>query len=553
METMTHFDTDVLVVGGGPVGLALANELGMQAVPTLVIEQRDRVGYTPRAKLTNVRTAELLRRWGLADALRQASTMPADQPSNIVFTTRMTGHVLARFENAFYRTTERTDLYSEPAQWVPQYTLEEVLRQGAVDRPSVELRFNTELVSLREIEGGVIATLRRTGEEGRFEVRARYVVGTDGGRSTVRSQLGIAMQGEGALDTNLNILFRAPEVVAFYERMPAIQYWTVNSEACALMGPVDDKGLWYLIAARLGSEADPDNADPKKFISAAFGAELDIEIVNTDPWKAHSLLADRYGRGRVFLAGDACHMHPPFGGHGMNMGIGDALDIGWKLAAVLKGWGGDSLLASYELERRPVHRQVMDESGANYRLAGTGLLRDHLEADDALGEQTREALGRQIVSDKKREFFNLGLVLGYRYENSPIVDDDRSKSADMGMSIDYRPSARPGSLAPHFWMQDDRSLFDTLGHGFTFLADIDVPESEIEKVRREAASRRVPLTIVRIDDPRFFAMYEAHMAVVRPDQHIAWRGSELPDLAQLFAKVVGFANVGRAVMQQAPE
>ena len=526
----TAIDVDVLVVGAGPVGLALANELGLQSIRCLVIEQRERVGYSPRAKLTNVRTAELLRRWGLADELRRASSMPKEQPSNIVFTTRLNGHLLARFENAFYRTAEPDDLYSEPAQWVPQYTLEEVLRGGAARRSGVELRFNTQLSSLEQAAGAVVATAVDT-QNGRLsDIRAKYVVGADGGRSKVRSLLGIPMEGAGALASNLNVLFRAPAMADFYRRMPAIQYWTVNPDACALMGPVDDRGLWYVIAARVGDEmqaSDPEAA--RRLIAGACGMAMDVEIVDIDPWQAHCLMANSYASGRVFLAGDACHMHPPFGGHGMNMGIGDAADLGWKLAATVQGWGGADLLKSYEAERRPVHRMVMDESNSNYELAGRGLLRDNLDADGLLGERARHELGQEILRGKRREFFNLGLVLGYSYRGSPIVAAEATQAQSDQLSIDYLPSASPGSLAPHFWMRGGASLFDTFGNQFTLLVERGTAPAEVQALAKAAELSGLPLKVVTVDDPRFKQLYQARLAIVRPDQHIAWRGHAAPD------------------------
>ena len=327
---------DLLVAGAGPVGLALAIELGSRGVRCLVVERNDRVGYSPRAETTNVRTRKHLRRWGIADKLRQASPTPPDYPPNVVFATRMNGHELARFENAFNGRRERNELYAEEAQWVPQYTLEEVLRQHAASLPGVSIQFDTELAGFVEADGGVSAQLTDLGSGERRTVQCAYLVGADGAHSQVRDLIGARMHGTGAMAKNYNIVFRAPDLVRRHALGPAIMYWMVNPDVPAVMGPMDDHDLWYFMATKLPGDVDPATVDPVDLIRRGSGLhDLAVEVVRTDPWVARSLVADEYRRGPVFLAGDACHLHPPFGGFGMNMGVGDAVDLGWKLAAVL--------------------------------------------------------------------------------------------------------------------------------------------------------------------------------------------------------------------------
>ncbi len=200
---------DVLIVGAGPVGLSLAIELGTRGITCQVVEQNDRVGYSPRAKMTNVRTREHLRRWGIADELRRASPIRADYPANVVFATRMNGPMLARFEGAFSCGRERNDLYSEGAQWVPQYTLEEVLRVKAVSLPSVSVSFNTALQSFTEDDDGITATVVDSAARVSSQVRSRYLVGADGARSLVRKLIGVQLVGGGVSASNLNFVFRS--------------------------------------------------------------------------------------------------------------------------------------------------------------------------------------------------------------------------------------------------------------------------------------------------------------------------------------------------------
>ncbi len=354
-------ETEVLIVGAGPAGLSLAIELGMQGRRCLVVESHDRVGVAPRAKTTNVRTRELMRRWGIADRLAAESPFGIDSPSYVVFATRMAGRELARFENAMYCSPARDDRFAEHGQWIPQYTVEKVLRARAMEFEGVEIQFSTTLEDFHQTADAVEAVLKNEGD-GRLKVRARYLVGADGARSTVRDKLGIKMVGTSPLGHFHNTIFRAPGLANKHPLGPAIMYWLVNPEVPSVIAPLDRGDIWSFGCPLLGK----DDADPERLIRAALAIDdIDIEILGRDQWTAHQLIATRYREGRVFLAGDACHLHPPFGGHGMNMGIGDAADLGWKLAATLAGWGGPKLLDSYEIERRQVHRRVVDESVEN--------------------------------------------------------------------------------------------------------------------------------------------------------------------------------------------
>ncbi len=535
-------DIDVLIVGAGPVGLSAAVELGSRGVRCLVVERNDRVGYSPRAKTTNVRTREHLRRWGIADALRAASPISPDRTSDVVFATRMNGPLLARFENAMNGYRVRNNLYSEEAQWVPQYILEDVLRLHAQTLPSVTVQFETEFVSLTQTDDAVVSQIkdRRSGEI--RQVRSTYLIGTDGARSAVREAIGAKMNGPGAYAQNYSIIFRAPDLPALQQHGLAIMYWMVNEDVPSLLGPMDEKGLWFFMATKLAGNVDPTTIDPADLIRRGTGLrDLDIEIIGTDPWVAHRLVADSYAKDRIYLAGDACHLHPPFGGFGMNMGIGDAVDLGWKMAARLQGWGGEKLLDSYEDERRKVHERTIAEAVANFEAASNQLVQPGLEDPGALGEATRREVTDLILATKVREFKTLGIVLGMRYEDSPIVVADGSKPpADHFML--YVPSAHPGCLAPHLWLADGSSLYDHFGEGFTLLvADGDPDDAAV--LAKAAARRNLPLKLLSLPDARLRGRYEARFALIRPDQHVAWRGDALPDdVDGLLGRVTGSAG-----------
>jgi 2-polyprenyl-6-methoxyphenol hydroxylase-like FAD-dependent oxidoreductase len=537
--------TDVVIVGAGPVGLAAAIELGRRGVRCTVVERNDRTGYSPRAKTTNVRTREHLRRWGIADALREASPIASDRPSTVVFATRMNGPLLTRFENALHGNRERNNLYSEEAQWVPQYVLEDVLRRHAQSLAGVTIHFETEFVSSAETADGVATELRDVASGGISKVESSYLIGADGARSAVRDAIGATMIGEGAFSRNFSIIFRAPDLASLSTHEPAIMYWMVNDDVPSLLGPMDEAGLWFFMATKLADGVDPVTLAPIDLIRRGTGLmDLDIEVIGTDLWVAHRLVADRYFRGRCFLAGDACHLHPPFGGFGMNMGIGDAVDLGWKMAACLAGWGGDGLLASYELERRKVHERTINEAVHNFGATSNQLVRPAIEAPGLIGDATRREVGDLIQATKLREFKTLGLVLGMRYENSPIIIPDGSDPPPDHVSL-YEPSAHPGCLAPHLWLSDGSSLYDHFGDGFTLLVT-DGDSGSTDGLVAAAARRGVPVTVLALPDERLRGRYGARLALIRPDQHVAWRGDRLPaDGDRLIAVVTG-SNDGAA-------
>ncbi|WP_077038252.1 FAD-dependent monooxygenase, partial [Pelomonas sp. KK5] len=407
--------TEVLIVGAGPVGLALAIELGTQGRRCVVVEKNERTGLAPRAKTTNVRSRELLRRWGIAERLAARSPFGVDYPSTVVFATRLGGRELARFENAFYCAPQRDDRFAEHAQWVPQYEVEAALLSRVQELPSVSLRLGTALENFAQDAAGITAQL-----SGGETLHADYLVGADGARSTVRELLAIRMEGTSPLGHFHNIVFRSPGLAEKHALGPAVMYWLVNAEVPSVVAPLDSGDRWTFGCPLLGKSPD---ADPTPLIRAALGlgAALEIEILGRDVWTAHQLIATRYRAGRVFLAGDACHLHPPYGGHGMNMGIADAVDLGWKLAATLAGWGGPKLLDSYEAERRQVHRRVVDEAVVNLGRSSGSLFQPGLEDAGAAGDAVRAVVATEILAGKRQEFDSLGVVIGAHYEESPVL------------------------------------------------------------------------------------------------------------------------------------
>jgi 2-polyprenyl-6-methoxyphenol hydroxylase-like FAD-dependent oxidoreductase len=498
---VTGATTDVLIVGAGPAGLSLAIELGRRGVRCLVVEQHDRVGVAPRAKTTNVRTREHLRRWGIAERLAAASPLGVAYPSNVVFATRLTGFELCRFENNSYCAPGKNPLYSEHGQWIPQYELEKVLKAHAESLPGVEIRFECRLESFQQDKNSVKAKI------GSQVVESQFLVGADGSRSTVRELIGARMSGV-TLGRHSNTIFRAPGLSAAHRLGPATMYWLVNADVPCVTGPMDRGDQWFFgCSLPEGMKLEGEHA--KRLIRNAAGVDLPLEILSNDEWVAHRLIADRYRDRRVFLAGDACHVHPPFGGYGMNMGISDGVDLGWKLSAVLQGWGGAALLDSYERERRPVHEYVMDEAVANHALLPKQMWREGLEDATPEGERLRAAVGAEIKAAKIREFSTLGVVKGYHYSGSPIVVGDGTAPPPRDFR-NYVPSAHPGCIAPHAWLEDGSSLYDHFGRDFTLL------------VTDGSSTGNLPVKILR--RPELRDLYQARYTLIRPDQHVAWRG-----------------------------
>ena len=535
-------ETDVLIVGAGPVGLALALELASQGHRCVIVEKNDRVGYAPRAKTTNVRSRELMRRWGIAERLAQQSPFGVDYPPNVVFATRMGGWELARFTNAMHCSPRRDERFSEHAQWIPQYKVEQVLQGRVAELPSAEILFSTALTGFTEQgDGRVAASLIRRGDDATDEsisIVARYLVGADGGRSAVREKLGVRMEGISPLMHHVSFVFRSTDLAQRHRLGPALMYWLVNADMPAVLSPLDSDGRWTF-----GCPAALAKGDPADLIRQALGFDVDLEILSRDEWTAHQLVATRYRVGPVFLAGDACHLHPPFGGFGMNMGIGDALDLGWKLAATLSGWGGPALLDSYEIERRQVHQRVIAESVANHAVLSEHLAARHIEDAGAAGDSVRSEVGARIIATKRREFDSLGIVLGSRYHQSPLMlpGDDTGADDD---ATDYRPSASAGCLAPHAWLRDGTargaSLYDYFSNsGLTLLVTRQALEGGAAAIGKAAAAQAIPLRILAPDCQRLVQLYGCDFALIRPDQYIAWSGNSVEAACAALVRAAG--------------
>ena len=501
--------TKVLIAGGGPVGLAAAVELGHRGIDCVVVEPRSEVSRTrPRCKTLNVRTMEHLRRWGIAERLRERAPLPVEWSQSIVFCTSLVGHELSRFDGVLGLVPEG-DRFPELGQQAPQFVLEDLLREVVDELPSCSLVRGARLDQLTQDSTSVrVEITEKSGK--RTGVFADYLIGCDGPRSTVRDQIDAHYVGEQALRPNFGMVFTAPELATQVAHGPAVQYWVVNDRAPALLGPLDQDGTWWMIA--FGVDAEHGAAHGGELIDAAVGAPIDATILSTDPWTAHMQCVDHLRDGRVFLAGDAAHLNPPFGGHGLNTGIGDAVDLGWKLAAVLQGWGGADLLDSYELERRPVQERVIAEAAQNNSVLSTELTAPNLDEHDKAGARARQAAHDRIQQTKRAEFHALDLVLDIRHGDSPVMARD-----------DTGPANLVGARLPHVWLGPRVSIYDALGDGFTLLVLGSNPSASAPMVEA-AQARGVPLAVVDLGDTNLREHYGADVLLVRPDQYVAWYG-----------------------------
>ena len=530
-------DFPVLIVGGGPIGLALACDLGRRGVRTLLVEQGDgRVG-TAKMLEVSVRTMEFCRQLGIADTVRHWG-FPLDHPLDSAFVTSLKGWEIGRVVTPSLAAQPSIPDSPERGLPCPQTWFDPILQRHARSFPHVTLRFDTRLESFIQDTDGVTATLV-DGRTGRTEsVRASYLVGCDGFASTVRELLGIAVRGERHIDWSSTIYLTMPGLASHHDKRPGFRYVFVGPEGTwSFLSAVDGKDLWRLqLVAIAGRKLTRDEI--AKLVHRAVGGEVPFTLEDQSLWVRKRTVADRFMDGRVFIAGDSAHAHPPNGGLGMNTGIQDSFDLGWKLAALIEGWGGPYLAESYDWERRPAASRAAEMSLANYHRLVAATRSLDIEAATPAGDAARRSIGAILVEANEKSWHPIGVHLGYIYHPSPITVPDGAPPPDD--LVGYQPSTVPGARAPHHWLAPGRSTLDLFGDGFALLAFGD---QTIEAVESAAAARHVPLHVHRIRDPAAASLYGAGLVLVRPDGHVAWRGEALPrDPAALIDRVRGAAS-----------
>ena len=551
-DTPASIETDVLIAGGGPCGLMLAIELGRRGIRCLMVDAKPGTAFNPQANATQARTMEHFRRLGFADEVR-ALGLPPEHPTDIAYFTRYAGHELARISlptaaQAVVKIKSMTGSWSaaELPHRVSQKFVEQVLRRQAQSWPSNDLRYGWTLTHFQDDGDQVGATIRPTGGGTDQAVVAKYLVGADGGRSFVRRRMGIKWGGVTGIQREFMggkmfaVYLRAPEFLSVLRHPRAWMYVSVNHERRSFMASVDGLSEYAFHAAlRPGEDADSwTGADARRVFKQAVGVEIPMDILSMGTWLAgHALVAQRFRQGRVFLAGDAAHLFTPTGGLGYNTAVEDAVNLAWKLASVLRGQAPAALLDSYEPERKPVAER---NTGMARRFADSvGLFnaKPELDEDSPRGAAERERARVHLDAHARLEFNIPGVTFGSRYDGSPvIVGDGAALPPDEPNS--YTPTASPGGRPPHAWLEDGRSLYD-LFHGEWTLLALGAEPPSTANFETQARAMGIDLAVVRLPQSSLRDLYDAPLALIRPDQVVAWRGTSATSAADVLAQVLG--------------
>lgn len=470
-------DTPILIAGGGPVGMTLALTLSRYGVRAILVERNPTTTRSPKMDITNGRSMELFRRLGIADRLRQVGVSP-DEPLDVVWATRLTGHVLHRFHypSPNQRRAESRALNDgrqtlEPPMRVSQIVIEPVLKAAIDESPLIDVRFGWAFEALEQDADGVTATIRNMETGASEHIRCLYLAGCDGGGSRVRRSLGIELEGRFSVGNLFMVHFRS-RAHDILSRFGTAFHFQTGMGTMIAQNATD---IWTL-QSRLPPDVDGAMLDPAEWLRTWVGQDFDFEILVANPWTPHLVLAERYVEGRVFLAGDSAHQVIPSGGYGMNTGIGDAIDLGWKLASVVNGWGGTALLESYQSERRQIgiQNRAAAQRHSDVRAAIGGLIvaaEGEADLDSPAAADRREQLGREIAALGNAENESWGIEHGYRYDDSPVIwPAEADETVPVFDPLVCTPTTWPGARLPSLFLGDGRALYDILGPIFTLLA-----------------------------------------------------------------------------------
>jgi 2-polyprenyl-6-methoxyphenol hydroxylase-like FAD-dependent oxidoreductase len=520
----TSASVPILIVGAGPVGLALAGDLASRGNAVMILERSDGTIEQPRMDMVGVRTMEFCRRWGLVRDV-ESSAYNRDLAQDNVYVTSLTGYELSRERFPSMRASKPPEQSPQKRERCPQDMFDPILSAWARSFPSVDIRYRHQVAGFEQHAGGVTAQVTDLETDRTLEIETQYLVGCDGAGSRVAKAIAGGMEGTPVLSQTTNIIFRAPQLMSLHDKGEAYRFIILSPE-----------GMWCTIVAingwdrwRMSITNTPPEGLSREDVAAAIrravGADFEFDILSVTSWTRRELVAQSYAQDRVFIAGDAAHVMSPTGGFGMNTGIGDAVDLSWKLDAVLHGWGGKALLESYTTERRPVAVRNGRESSANLaRMLSPGK-NPTLCDDTPEGAAARAELGPRYAEAMSHEWYTLGIHLGYRYDDSPICWPDGTLAPPLEVAR-YVQESRPGARAPHTWLRDGRSTLDLFGTGFVLLRF--AAGADAEPIASALRARNVPVTVVDLSaEPAAVAAYAADLVLVRPDGHVAWRGASI--------------------------
>ena len=547
---MRNLRTPVLVVGAGPVGLVAALDLASRGIDVVMVEARS-AGAAPSVKCNHVsaRSMEVFRRLGIARDLRDAG-LPADFPNDCSYRTTATGLELSRIEipgrATRYTASDGPDTWwptPEPPHRINQIYLEPILFAHAAAQPHITIVSRTELVSLSQDEAGVTATARDIDNSEELRIEAAFVIGCDGARSLCRKTIGAELSGTPVIQRVQSTYIEAPRLKELMKHKPAWMVLALNPRRSGTAVAIDGRDRWLIHNHLKPHETEFDSVDRDWAIRSILGVDGDFEyrILSKEDWVGRRLVADRFRDRRIFICGDAAHLWMPYAGYGMNAGIADAVNLCWQMAAHLNGWAPASILDAYEAERQPITEQV-SRFAMDHALAMMSQRRDvpaTIEDDSDEGRAARAALGKAAYDLNVQQYCCAGLNFGYYYDQSPLIVYDGETAPPYTMG-GFTPSTVPGARAPHLWLRDGRSLYDAFGPGYTLLRfDRTIDVSALTKA---ATGRSVPVTIIDLSVEEAGGHYVESLLIIRPDQHIAWRGCAAPaDPDALLARLVGGA------------
>jgi 2-polyprenyl-6-methoxyphenol hydroxylase-like FAD-dependent oxidoreductase len=532
MAELLH--ADVVVVGAGPVGLTLAMDLAWRGVDVIVLESRA-PGEPPSVKSNHVsaRSMEIFRRLGVAQQVRGAG-LPADYPNDVVYRTAFLGREITRIKIPCraerYTAKDGPDTWwptPEPPHRINQIYLEPVLFAHLSAMPSARIFSGTTLVDFAQGAEQVTAFATANGKE--IEISCKFLIGCDGGRSLVRKKIGATLSGDVALQHVQSSYIRAPKLLRMLLEQggtPAWASFALNARQPGNVYAIDGKQNWLIHVYLKPGITDFEAVDRDAAIRTVLGVDRDFEyeLLSKEDWVGRRLIVDKVRDDKVFICGDACHLWVPYAGYGMNAGIADAANLAWLLAARLEGWGAEGILAAYAAERLPITDQVshfaMDHAHAMTNARKS--VSDEIEADGPEADAYRAAVGKTTYDLNVQQYCCAGLNFGYFYQGSPIIVYDGEAAPPYTMGA-FTPSTVPGARLPHIWIADGRSLYDAMGPYYTLLR-LD-PNLDVSSLTNAAAAACVPLTVLDVSSSEATELSAHNLILVRPDQHVAWRGN----------------------------